>query len=102
LTGAGSDSYSRGPQIILEVVNLVAARYRRRRPGEQTQVVDGLTKRFGKYALVVGVAKRAQDLKERIDSAIEPSSGGLVDRAIREIARGEVKIRGEEPEEEPD
>jgi len=80
----------------------VPARSRRRGPGEQRQAIDRLTKRFGKYALVVGVAKRAQELKERIDSAVEPSSGGLVNRAVREIGRGEVKIRGEEPEEEPD
>jgi DNA-directed RNA polymerase subunit K/omega len=72
----------------------------RKRIGEQTEVIDRLAKRFGKYALVVGVAKRAHDLKERIDSSLEPSGGGMVNRAIGEISRGDVKIRKEESEEE--
>ncbi len=72
----------------------------RQRIGEQQHVIDRLAKRFGKYALVAGVAKRAQDLKERVDSTLEPSGGGLVKRAIREIASGDVKLWGEEPEEQ--
>jgi len=70
--------------------------------GRQTRVIDRLAKRYGRYALVVGVARRAHDLKERIDSTFEPSDGGLINRAIGEIARGAVRIRGEEPEEESD
>ncbi len=72
----------------------------RRGIAENTEVLDRLSKRFGKYTLVVGVAKRAHELKERIRSPLEPSGGGLVNRAIEEIADGRVKIRGEEPEEE--
>ena len=64
----------------------------------QTEVIDRLAKRYGKYALVVGVAKRAHDLKERIDSALEPSGGGLINRAITEIARGRVRLRSEKAE----
>jgi DNA-directed RNA polymerase subunit K/omega len=66
------------------------------------EIVDALTKRFGKYALVVGVSARAHDLRERIDMSRDPSGGGLVNRALREIARGEVHIRGEKPTEEPE
>jgi len=66
------------------------------------EIVDALTKRFGKYALVVGVSARAHDLRERIDMSRDPSGGGLVNRALREIARGEVHIRGETPTEEPE
>ncbi len=65
-------------------------------------MIDTLTKRFGKYALVVGVATRAHDLREQVQSALEPSSGGLVNRALREIARGDVRIRGERSKEEPE
>ncbi len=65
-------------------------------------MIDTLTKRFGKYALVVGVAKRAQDLRERIDRSLEPSGGSIVKRALKEIARGDVKIRAESPKEEPE
>jgi DNA-directed RNA polymerase subunit K/omega len=72
----------------------------RRGIAASTEVLDRLSKRFGKYALVVGVAKRAHDLKERIHSPLEPSGGGLVNRAIDEIADGRVRIRGEEPEDE--
>ena len=64
---------------------------------DETEVIDRLSKRFGKYALVVGVAKRAHDLKERVRSPLQPSGGGLINRAISEIADGRVKIRGEEP-----
>jgi DNA-directed RNA polymerase subunit K/omega len=67
---------------------------------DETEVIDRLLKRFGKYALVVGVAKRAHDLKERVRGPLEPSGGGLINRAIGEIAEGRVKIRGEEPEDE--
>lgn len=66
---------------------------------EQSEMLDRLARRFGKYALVVGVAKRAHDLRERVHSPLEPG-GGLVNRAIDEIARGDVKIRSEEPDEE--
>ena len=79
---------------------MCVAPQRQQRLGEQTQVIDRLTKRFGKYALAAGVAKRAQDLKERVDRTLEPSGGGLVKRAIREIATGDVKLWGEEPDEE--
>ena len=68
--------------------------------GRQTRIIDRLAKKYGRYALVVGVAKRAQDLKERIDSTFEPSDGGLVNRAIGEIARNRVRIRGPQAEEE--
>jgi len=44
----------------------------------------------------------AKSPTQKMMYAVEPSSGGLVNRAVREIGRGEVKIRGEEPEEEPD
>jgi len=71
-----------------------------RTAADETEVIDRLAKRFGKYALVVGVAKRAHDLKERVRSPLQPSGGGLVNRAIAEIAEGRVRIRGEEPEDE--
>jgi DNA-directed RNA polymerase subunit K/omega len=68
----------------------------------QTELLDRLARKYGKYALVVGVAKRAHDLKERIRSPLERSGGGIVNRAIDEIAEGRVKIRGGEPEQESD
>jgi DNA-directed RNA polymerase subunit K/omega len=74
----------------------------RDKAGTQTEVIDRLAKRFGKYALVVGVARRANDLKERIDGSLVPSGGGLIDRAINEIARGDVRIKGGKPGEEED
>ncbi len=64
----------------------------------QTEVLDRLARRFGKFALVVGVAKRAHDLKERLHSPLEPSGGGIVNRAVEEIAEGRVKIRRGDPE----
>lgn len=69
---------------------------------KQVQVVDRLAKRLGRYSLVVGVARRAHDLKERIDTSLEPSGGGLINRAIDEIARGDVRIRRRKSEKETD
>lgn len=63
-------------------------------------MIDVLAKRMGRYALVVGVAKRARDLKERIESALEPAGGGLIKRALEEIATGQVRVREEKPEDE--
>ena len=60
---------------------------------EELTNVDRLVKKHGKYALVVAVAKRARDLKERIESALVPGSGGLIRRAISEIAEGQVKVQ---------
>lgn len=72
----------------------------RRGAERQTEVTDRLAKRYGKYALVAGVARRARDLRDRVDSTLEPSSGALINRAIGEIARGEVRVRAKQPEEE--
>jgi DNA-directed RNA polymerase subunit K/omega len=66
----------------------------------QVEVIDRLAKRYGKYALVAGVAKRAHDLKERTESTLVPSGGGLINRALAEIARGEVRLRGPKPGED--
>jgi DNA-directed RNA polymerase subunit K/omega len=68
----------------------------------QTQVIDRLSKRLGRYALVVGVARRAHELKDRVDTGLEPSGGGLINRAIEEIARGDVRILRQRSEEEED
>ena len=77
-------------------------RWSRYTESRQARSTDRLTRRFGKYGLVAGVTKRAQDLKERIDSKLSPGGGGLINRAIREIARGEVRIRRPKAEEESD
>lgn len=70
------------------------------RPEKETQIVDRLAKRHGRYALVVGVSKRALDLRDRVDSKLEPNEGALIRRAIKEIARGRVQVQSPEPDEE--
>jgi len=69
---------------------------------EQKVQIDHLSKRLGRYTLVVAVSKRARDLKERLDSVLVPSSAALINRSLREIADGSVKIikRSEEKTEE--
>jgi DNA-directed RNA polymerase omega subunit len=69
---------------------------------EQKVQIDHLSKRLGRYTLVVAVSKRARDLKERLDSVLVPSSAALISRSLREIADGSVKIikRSEEKTEE--
>jgi DNA-directed RNA polymerase subunit K/omega len=54
--------------------------------------LDHLSRRMGRYNLVVAVAKRSRDIEERVDSVLVPSSGVLVQRAMQDIARGKVKV----------
>ncbi len=68
---------------------------------KETQIIDRLSKRYGRYALVVGVTKRALDLRDRVESQLEPNEGALIVRAIGEIAGGRVQVQegtGETPE----
>ena len=60
-------------------------------------VIDGLEKRFGKFALVVAVATRAKELKEGFVASREVSGGTAIGWAITEIARGDVRIRAGKP-----
>ncbi|NIM07199.1 MAG: DNA-directed RNA polymerase subunit omega [Armatimonadetes bacterium] len=62
--------------------------------------VDQLSRRLGRYNLVVAVAKRARDLKERVDSALIPSAGSLIKKALREVSEGKVKILPQSEEKE--
>jgi DNA-directed RNA polymerase subunit K/omega len=67
---------------------------------KETQVIDRLSKRYGRYALVVGITKRALDLRDRVDSQLEPNEGALIRRAIDEIAGGRVQVQSERTEDE--
>ena len=69
-------------------------------PEKETQIIDRLAKRHGRYALVVGVSKRALDLRDRVDSQLEPNEGALIRRAIGEIARGRVQVQAGTTDEE--
>lgn len=64
--------------------------------------IDLLSRQFGRYNLVVGVSKRAKDLKERVDSVLFPSSGTLIKRSLREIAEGKVRLFPSTEEREED
>jgi DNA-directed RNA polymerase subunit K/omega len=67
---------------------------------EEQLPVDNLSRRLGRYNLVVAVSKRSRDLKERIDSVLVPSSAALIGRSLQEIAAGKVKILAPANEEE--
>lgn len=60
--------------------------------------VDKLSRKFGKYTLVVAVSKRARDMKERTARApLGPSPASYIERALRDVASGKVKVvRGRE------
>ncbi|KPJ62800.1 hypothetical protein AMK68_04520 [candidate division KD3-62 bacterium DG_56] len=61
--------------------------------------IERLSQRLGKYRLVVAVAKRARDLKERQNRLLEQQqTPSLIDRAMREIAGGKVRLAEGEPE----
>lgn len=55
--------------------------------------VDKLSRKLGKYALVVAVSKRAREMKERTArAALGPSPASYIERALRDVAKGRVKV----------
>lgn len=54
--------------------------------------IDHLSRRMGRYNLVVAVSRRSKDIEERVDSVLVPSSGTLIYRALGEIAEGKAKV----------
>ena len=60
--------------------------------------MDRLTAGMGKYALVVGVAKRARELRDRMRGQPDAAPATAITRALEEIAEHKVRIR--EPEED--
>jgi len=54
--------------------------------------VDRLTKRLGKFTLVVATARRARDLRERSSRSLMPSAGSFITRALTELSEGKVKV----------
>jgi DNA-directed RNA polymerase omega subunit len=66
---------------------------------EEEGQIERLSERLGKYRLVVAVAKRARDLKERQNRLLEQQqTPSLIDRAVREISGGKVRLVEGEPE----
>lgn len=62
---------------------------------DQAQVVevDKLARKYGKYALVVAVSKRARDMKERAARiSLGPSPASYIERALRDVGSGRVKV----------
>ncbi len=55
--------------------------------------VDKLTRKFGRYGLVMAVSKRARQMKERAARMpLGPSPASYIERALRDVARGRVKV----------
>ena len=64
--------------------------------------IDRLSRRVGKYALVVAAAQRARELKDRQARLgdINSNPSNLISRALGEIFEGKVKMLEEEKIEE--
>jgi DNA-directed RNA polymerase subunit K/omega len=54
--------------------------------------IERLTRRMGKYALVVAVSQRARELKERQTRLGDTTPTNLIGRALAEIFDGKVKV----------
>lgn len=68
---------------------------------QQKQInIDRLSRRVGKYALVVAVSQRARELKERQARLGDLNPSNLIGRALSEIYDGKVKMIEEESVEE--
>jgi DNA-directed RNA polymerase omega subunit len=61
--------------------------------------VDLLSRRMGKYALVVAASQRARELKDRYARIGDLNPQNLIGRALREIQEGKVKLLEERVEE---
>ena len=64
---------------------------------KEMQIIDRLSKKYGRYSLVMGVSKRALDLRDRVDSQLDLNDGALIISAIKEIARGRVQVKAGDP-----
>ncbi|HEX2948584.1 MAG TPA: DNA-directed RNA polymerase subunit omega [Armatimonadota bacterium] len=61
--------------------------------------VERLTRRMGKYALVVAVSQRVRELKERQARMGDITPSNLVGRALGEISSAQVKLLVEDEHE---
>ena len=67
---------------------------------QQTRInIDRLSRRVGKYALVVAVSQRARELKDRQARLGDLNPANLIGRALGEIFDGKVKVLEETTEE---
>jgi DNA-directed RNA polymerase subunit K/omega len=64
--------------------------------------MDLLTAGMGKYALVVGVAKRARELRDQMRGQPDAAPATAITRALEEIAAHKVRLREPEEDEVPD
>jgi len=62
--------------------------------------IDRLSRRIGKYALVVAASQRARELKERSARVGDLNPSNLIGRALGEIFDGKVKMIEEATNEE--
>jgi len=69
------------------------------RTNQTSMNIERLKSRMGKYTLVVAVAQRARDLKDRQGRLSEVNAANLVGRALTDISDARVKILPEEDEE---
>ena len=62
-------------------------------PEQRTKVnIDRLTRRMGKYALVVAVSQRSRELKEQSYRRGERDQSNLIGHALHELFDGKVKL----------
>jgi len=67
---------------------------------QEQMEVDRLSKRLGKYGLVMALTKRAQYLKQRMVKLPESVPPDVVGQALDDIAEGKVKLDLTSEEEE--
>lgn len=60
--------------------------------------IDRLSRRMGKYALVVAVAQRSRELKDLSYRRGERDQANLIARALHELYEGKVKLIEEDEE----
>lgn len=59
---------------------------------QEQMEVDRLSKKLGKYGLVIALTKRAQYLKQRMVKLPESKPIDIISRALDDIAQGKVRL----------
>lgn len=61
-------------------------------------IIEWLMERYGRHRLVMALAERGRQLRERPEMMNEPRMSGLLRRGMLELASGAIRV--EDPEED--
>ena len=66
-------------------------------PKRKGMDIEKLSRKYGKYRVVVAVSKRARELHDQSHRLLHSHTAGLINQAIGEMEEGKLKLQ-KEPE----